>query len=308
MISGMIVFVRGKKHLQEHVKKPIVKKLRLKSLAISPIQLIYIGMLFVVPIILLVMEYNIDAYLLIFTGIIVFVALMVTAFKRTKAERRHIFAILLLMIFLIVFSGFLSQGGTTLNLFIDRIVNRHIFGFHIPTTAFYAIDPIFMLTVGPFLAGLWIILAKRKREPSVPMKFSIALYLLCLGFLVFALAAFYAKMHGQASPLYVVLAYFLFPIAELCIVPISLSMVTKLAPKNLNAMMVGVWMLSSAAASFMTGQVSKIGQVTFKITSLFTLHHASSIYMNAFLFSAVCLAIAATVLIVVRPFIKKLMV
>lgn len=307
MISGIIVFIVGQKHLQEHARKPTFNKLRLKALVISPIQLIYLGMLLVVPLVVLVMEYNVDAYLLILTGLIVFISLMVIAFKRTKAERRHIFAILSLMIFVIVFTSFLNQGGTTLNLFIDRIVNRHIFGFHIPTTVFYALDPIFMLTVGPFLAGLWIMLAKRNREPSVPMKFSIALFLLSLGFIVFALAAFYARIHGQASPLYIVLAYFLFPIAELCIVPISLSMVTRLAPENLNAMMVGVWMLSSAAASFLTGQISRMGQVTFKITNVFALHEAANIYMNAFLFSAICLAIAAMVLLIVRPLIKKLM-
>ncbi len=307
MISGIVVFVKGQKYLSEHVKKPTIKKIKLRGFSIASLPLIYIGAILTVPLVLLVMEYNVDAYLLIFTGLIVFVSLMVIAFKRTRAERRHIFAILALMIFVIIFEGFLNQGGTTLNLFIERIVNRHFFGFQLPTTFFFALDPIFMLSVGPFLAGLWLFLSKRKLELSVPAKFTIALFLLSLGFLVFVFAAFHAIMRSQASPLYIVLAYFIFPIAELCIVPISLSMVTRLAPKNLNAMMVGVWMLSSAAASFLTGQVSKIGQVRFELTDVTALSHAAYIYRHAFLVSAMTLAIAAIVLFIARPFIKRLM-
>lgn len=307
MISGVIVFIRGRKHLQGHGKTPFHFRKKPKSAFTNPIAIIYFGALLAIPIIYFALQKNIDVYLLLIAGVVVVTLVLNIAFKRTKKERNHILAILFLMIFVIIFTAFLGQGGTTLNLFIDRIINRHIFNLQISTPTFYALDPLFMFAMGPILATIWLKMAKRNREPKVTSKFALALFILSLGFLVFTLAAIHAESFGHAPMYYIFLAYFLFPIAELCIVPIGLSMVTRLSPKDLGAMMVGVWMLASAASSFLTGKISQLGRVTFNMDKLSGLQHAAHIYRNAFFDSATMLAIAAIILLIIGKKLQQLM-
>jgi POT family proton-dependent oligopeptide transporter len=308
MISGILVFIKGRKHLQGHGKSPYANfSGKHKLLNINPILLIYCGTIILIPIVYFILCNNIDVYLLIITSIIVLALVLNIAYKRSKTERNHIFAILFLMIFVIIFSAFLGQGGTTLNLFIDRIINRHVFNFQIPTPTFYALDPLFMFIMGPILAMLWFNMAKRQQEPKVTTKFSLALFILALGFLVFTFAAIQASIFGHAPIYYVVIAYLLFPTAELCIMPIGLSMVTRLAPKDLGAMMVGVWMLSSAASSFLTGKISQLGRIQFHLVHLTELRHAAFIYRNAFFDSATMLAIAAIILLLCGKKLQCLM-
>ncbi len=306
MISGIIVFVCGKKHLQGYAKKPQRRTIKTRFFKLSPTVLIYLGTILVILAIKFILFNDLDGYLLLVTSIIALTALFFIGKKRPKIVRRHFIAILIIMLFVVIFSSFLGEGGTILNLFIDRIIDRNILGIIVPTPMFYALDPLFMFMIGPVLAGIWIMMAKRKREPTVISKFALALFVFSLGFGVFILAALQAQTSGHASSLYVVMGYFLFPLAELCIMPIGLSMITKLAPKDLSAMMVGLWLLSLAIAGYLTGQLSKLAKINFSLVTKVDLQHAASIYVGAFSEAALALIAAGILLLILKPYLLKL--
>jgi len=145
--------------------------------------MIYAGIMISIPLFFLVIDKNITGDLLGVMGLLVAGALFFIFLKRSRQDQKRLLAIVIVLIFLIIFTAILNQGGTTLNLFIDRIINRHLFGLTIPTTFFYVLDPIFMLSIGSFLVMLWNSLAKRHKEPFVSTKFA-------LGFLIFSLGFF----------------------------------------------------------------------------------------------------------------------
>lgn len=307
MISGVTVFTLGHKHLKGYNRKPRFERLKHKILGLKPLSFVYLVMVLMVPIVYLVLIENIDSYLLVLTITIVIVLMAYLFLKSNAHDRKRLVLIFIGLLAVIVFEAFLGQGGTTLNLFIQRIIDRNGLGFSIPTSAFYALDPVFMLITGPFLAGYWMHLARKKKEPVVTTKFAFAMFLLAAGFLVFTEAAHRAMSAASASPLFVVLAYFLFPVAELCIIPISLSLVTKVAPKGMDSLLVGIWMLSNAVSSFFTGEISKLGQVDFSLNSHQAIMKASHIYQRLFFETAVVLAVTGVVLLLLQRYVKKLL-
>ena len=307
MISGIVVFILGQKHLKQYNKVARTDKRHEKLLGMHPHLAIYLFAVILIPIIYFVIDKNMDGVLLAATGLVVLLILVFILVRRSNMERKHMVAIFIAIFFMMVFEAFLGQGGTTLNLFIEREVNRQIFGYMLPPSFFYSLDPIFMLIMGPILAGVWMRLARKGKEPQVIVKFAFALFLLALGFLVFTVAAHHAAQTGSASLLFVILGYFLFPVAELMIIPISLSLVTKVAPKGLDALMVGIWMLSNAGASYFTGQFSKVGQVNFNLHTTAQLEHAAGIYQHAFGLTAEILVVSAVVLLILVPVMKRLL-
>ena len=308
MASGVVVFSLGKKHLPENIDSVIDSKKTKKFYGISSNAVIYGVMALLVPCALLTLQKSIDGYLLTAAFVVVAVVMARLLIKLGHKERRNIFFILFALILVVIFSAFLGQGGTTLNLFIDRIVNRHVLGITIPTSVFYTLDPVFMILLGPVLAFLFVKLAKHGFKVSEVAKFACALLILSLGFMVFVMASSRAINHGHVSMLYVVLAYMLFPIAELCIMPIGLSLVTRYAPRNLEAMMVGIFMLASALASYLTGMISKVGQINFNFTSSAGFKDAAGIYLHLFLETAVVLAAVAILVFLAKPLLRKLVV
>jgi len=309
MISGVVIFIRGHHHLRLTAMQEVVDEQhhlpRVKN-KFSGTLLTYGSALLLIPIAQFILVKDVASYLLLAAALTMLIVLSFLAIKKSTTERHHIISIVLMMLFVMAFGACLNQGGTTLNLFIERIVDREVLGFNLPPSFFYTLDPVFMILLGPFLAALWTFLAKKNREPSEPSKFALAMLLLGLGFGVFVIAAWMGIRTGSASPLFVVFAYFLFPLAELCIMPIGLSLVTKLAPKGLEAMLVGVWMLANAGASYFTSIISKLGEVNFTYLSLNGLKRASEIYARDFSVTALILFILAVILIaVVRPLLKR---
>ena len=149
-------------------------------------------------------------------------------------------------------------------------------------------------------------MGKKQAEPAEPMKFILGFILIALGFLVFYFAAVEAKHMGYAASWYVVLAYFLFPVAELCVIPIALSLVTRLAPTEHKGLFVGLFLLACSASSFVTQLISRAGQIGFNIHSHTTRMAAAGIYQHLFVVSIATLLIAAVVLFAIKPFLYRL--
>jgi POT family proton-dependent oligopeptide transporter len=179
--------------------------------------------------------------------------------KREKVEcdsndknSQSIFALLLLMLFTIPFWVCFEQAGSSLTLFAEYHTNRNLFNIEIPTGYFQALNPLFIISLAPLITSFWGWLRKFSKEPTSVEKFRIALFLISISFLVLTYAG-YLSESSLVSPLWLVLAYFIMTIAELCLSPIGLSLVTKLAPKKFLSLVMGCWFLTSFLGNLIAG-------------------------------------------------------
>lgn len=173
--------------------------------------------------------------------------------KLTSTERKHTLVIVALFIASAVFWSGFEQAGSSLNLFADRHTDRSVFGFEIPAGWFQSLNPFYIVVLAPIFAAVWVNLAKRNLDPSMPGKFAIGLIMLGLGFLVMVAAAKIVVAGNQAAPYWLILTYLLHTMGELCLSPVGLSSVTKLAPKRFVGQMMGIWFLATSLGNLMAG-------------------------------------------------------
>ncbi len=214
-------------------------------------------------------------------------------FSFTPTEWKQIGAIVVFFIFASIFWAGYEQAGSTLNLFADRYTRLSVLGFSFPSSWFQSVPAIFVITLAPIFAWLWVRLGPR--EPSSPVKFTFGLLFVGLSYLLLVPGSEIAQsaLGVRISPMWLVGVYFLQVVGELCLSPVGMSLVTKLAPHRVVGMMMGVWFLSIAMGSIIGGWVSGMFK-TYPLTQLF---------------GAVALTIlAATVVLflLIKP-IKKLM-
>src|SRR5690554_5434432 len=219
----------------------------------------YIGSLALIPLLgILLWTYHLMNYIFTPFVIAVFVGLIVMSLRMTQVERERICVIIVLAFFTITFWAFFEQAGSSITLFTDLNVNREIFGFTIPTSVYQSVNPLFIIMLAPIFSSLWLTLARRNREPNTIIKFALGLFNLGIGFGAFVLGASMAGPDGKVAMLFLFLGYFLHTTGELCISPVGLSMVTRLAPARLVAMVMGAWFLSIAMAQHLGGTIAKL--------------------------------------------------
>jgi POT family proton-dependent oligopeptide transporter len=174
----------------------------------------------------------------------------------TSAEWKRVGAIAILFVFSSIFWAAFEQAGSSLNLFADRLSRNRVFGFEFPSTWYQSLNSMFMIFgLAPLLAWLWIRLGPR--QPSSPVKFSLGLVFAGLGFALLIPASKMAQQQGLlVSPWWLVGVYFLHTIGELCLSPVGLSSVTKLAPQRIVGAMMGLWFLSIAVGNKLAGWVA----------------------------------------------------
>jgi POT family proton-dependent oligopeptide transporter len=173
----------------------------------------------------------------------------------TKKEKQKLAVILILTFFSIFFWAAFEQAGSSMTLFAQKSTNRFIpiINFEIPASWFMSLNPLFIFLLAPVFSGLWIKLASVKKEPSTPAKFVWSLFLVGAGFVLMIFAAFFSKIYGSVSMLWLVGAYFLHTVGELCTSPVGMSMVTKLSPPKFVSLMMGVFLGSSFLANIVSG-------------------------------------------------------
>lgn len=176
----------------------------------------------------------------------------------TKVEKQRIWVIYIVAFFVIFFWSAFEQAGASLTFFADEQTDRHLFGFNIPASAFQSINAVAIVIFAPLFVWLWSSLAKRNREPASPYKQAIGLMMLALGYLVIAIGV---NMYGpgeKANMIWLVMLYLIHTFGELCLSPIGLSMVNKLAPVKFASLLMGVWFLSTASANKFAGMLSSL--------------------------------------------------
>jgi len=169
-------------------------------------------------------------------------------------ERKNIGVILCLSIASAVFWSLFEQAGSTLNLFADEKTRNEVIGLAFPSSWFQSVNSIWLLLLAPLFSILWLKLAER--EPSVPAKFAMALLFVGLGFLILVPPAAAADAGLKVSPLWLVATYLLHTIGELCLSPVGLSAMTKLAPARLGGVIMGVFFLSISTGNYVGGRLA----------------------------------------------------
>jgi len=285
MFLGLLLLYMMRKHIDVYINK--INDINL-------LKIIAVGLITLVSLTLttLLMEKHISYVVMTIITLLALVFIVYLYRRVQTSQKWDLLAICAATILFIVFGIFLGEGGTTLNLFIERIVDRQVLGIIIPPSAFYALDPLFMVLLG----GLMMYGLNHLREKHYTYlsfnKVAMGLLLLALGFLIFAIAAErYIITSIKPSVLYVIVAYALFPLAELCIAPIVLSMTTKLAPRGSEAMMVGFYLVGYALGYYLSGIFSIMGRID-PSSPLVT---AAITYRDLFTLSAGCLFVAALI-------------
>ena len=177
-------------------------------------------------------------------------------------EKKRLNALIVLMIFTIPFWICFEQAGSSMTLFAQYSTNRNMFGHTIPTGYFQSLNPLFIITLAPLISSFWEYLRTKTKEPSSVEKFSISLLLMTISYIILSYAGFLSSK-GLVSPIWLVLAYFIMTLSELCLSPIGLSLVSKLAPKQFLSLMMGCWFLTSFFGNTIAGfWGGKFGSIT----------------------------------------------
>lgn len=217
----------------------------------------------------------------------------------SKSDRNKVGVIAILFLFSAMFWSGFEQAGSTLNLFAERFTDRTVLGFEIPTGYFQSINSMFIIIFAPIFGGLWVWLGRRNLEPSSPMKFTMGLLLLGVGFLVMYFAAKIAASGELAMPTWLIMTYMFHTFGELALSPVGLSLVTKLAPKGYAGQMMGIWFLSVSLGNLFAGLIA--GEASGGT------EEALAKMPDQYMLIVYTVVGSAALLFVMKPFIRKMM-
>ncbi|MGN6163982.1 MAG: peptide MFS transporter [Flavisolibacter sp.] len=263
MILGLIVFTIGKKSLGDRGLPPQENLLHRKLFAgLNRETIIYIGTLLVVPFVVFLFNvYEAMDWIMLGLGLLSLVYILYIAFQLEKAAKFKLIAAIVMIVTSILFWAFYEQNSGSLNLFAMRNVDMHVLGFNLPPLSVNNfLPPFWVIALSPVFAWLWLWLNKKGKEPSTPLKFALSFIFLGIGFYIFYLGC---KMttDGLISLYIFALGYVAIICGELCLSPIGLSMVTKLAPVKIVGMVMGIWFLASAIGEFLAGKIGSLMSV-----------------------------------------------
>jgi POT family proton-dependent oligopeptide transporter len=174
----------------------------------------------------------------------------------TPGERKQNVVIGVLFLAAALFWSQFEQAGSTLNLFAERDTRNTVLGWEFPSTWYQSLNSLYIITLAPAFAWLWVYLGRRGKEPSSPAKFGVGLVLVAAGFVVLAVGAILAEQGIKVSPMWLVVTYLLHTCGELTLSPVGLSAMSKLAPVRIGGLIMGVWFLGSSVGNYIGGRMA----------------------------------------------------
>lgn len=212
-----------------------------------------------------------------------FLLILYHAYVSEALLRRHLLVFLALVVMSTVYWTMYFQMFFSMNLFIDRVVNRHMWGLVLASAVYPSIEALGVIVFGPCLGLLWMALARSKSRfnPSTPMKFVMALFIQTLAFGTLYLSSLLIDQHGLVMPGWLVVAYLLISIGELLVMPIGLAMVGELLPNRLSGVMLGVFFISLGLGCKLAGALAQIS--TIRSDQLDDIPGMEHIYQHSFL-------------------------
>lgn len=281
MIIAIITFYFGLKSLDRHGLPPnnneFAKK---KFFGINATYILYFSVIVFIALISLLIQHSklVDRVFELFS--ILVIALVIGITLRQKPEQRSKMLVMItLIIFSMIFWALYAQFYSTYALFIDRVVDRHIFQWTIPTGYILSLEGFLIILFSPILAFIWLKLAAARHNPSSPFKFSLGLILIGISFLTISLSVLFANSSGLTNIWWVIFSFVLLVFGELFLSPTGLSMITTLTPPKYTGMMMGVWFLSISAGFSIGDFIEDKMNVPKQITDI---HVISHIYSHGF--------------------------
>ncbi|PBJ13154.1 peptide MFS transporter [Flavobacterium sp. ACN6] len=305
MLLGLITFLFTKKYLGPIGDSPLLdlkpSKRRIREIAVYVISLLSIPFIFI-----MVKNTDYTDYFMYTIGIIAVVYFAYELLKLGDIKmQKKLFAAFLFVVFYLLFNAIYEQSGGSLSLFAkDNLDNKLLFFTIDPNIINNSSNTFFVVVLSPLIGLLWIWMGKRKIEPNTLIKFGIGFLFLAASFYIFYLTKFFANAKGIASLNVFTFAYLVTTIGELCLGPIGMSIITKLSPKRLFGMMMGLWFLASAFGQLAAG---KLGAEISRSNTGDTLMSKLQSYTEGYYQLAIYSLVAGVVLIAISPVLKKLM-
>lgn len=310
MVLGLVVFLLGKKSLGARGLPPNMEALQKPVFAfIKPEHLIYGGTLLIVPLVVtLFNQYQVMDYVMFGLGFIALIYILYLGLKMEREAKLKLFAALIMMIFSIVFWAVYEQSEGSMNLLAERNSKMILFGIDLPELSVNNfLPPGWVIILTLLVAPLWPWLNKRGKEPSTPLKFALSFIMLSAGFFVFYLGCLLNESTGIIPLWPFVWGYFFFILGELCLSPIGLSMVTKLSPAKMVAMMMGIWFFATAIGEFLAGKIGSMMSVPEAILAKKDPILSLPYYADIILKISIVSAVIGVLLMLTVPFIRRWM-
>lgn len=234
----------------------------------------------------------------------VFIILYEAYRSKDKLEKKRLLAYLLLTVISIFFWAMYFQLFFSMNLFVERVVDRNIFGFHVPSSFFVSIESFGLIIFGPLLGALWYAFANKGKGMSIPGKFTGGLLMITIAFSLLFMSSLFKNNTGLVMSGCIIAVYLIISIGELMLSPIGLAMVTELAPPRLSGLMMGIFFVSLGLGGKLAGTFADYAAISSDIVDL---NRMEAIYHNAFgLYLIACLVITFISFALI-PLIKRLM-
>lgn len=242
---------------------------------------------------------------LIFATSIASSGFIITDPTLSKIEKQRIWVVYLIAFFVIFFWSAFEQAGASLTLFADQQTDRVIFGWEMPASYFQSVNPLAIVVFAPLMAMLWIGLGKRNSEPPSPIKQAVGLFLLAMGYLVIAFGVKGVDGTTKVSMMWLLSMYVIHTLGELCLSPIGLSMVARLAPARLASLLMGVWFMSNAMANDFAGMLSALYPEGGQVKAFFGMQIAN--LYDFFMIFVVMAGVASVILFLLSKKLLQMM-
>jgi proton-dependent oligopeptide transporter, POT family len=310
MLIGLATFLYGQKHLHGHAEPHDPKILKQRSpIGLNKEWTIYLSGLLAVFVAWKMLQFHgaIGVLLntlsvVILTGLAWFITV-----KCDAVERGRMIVLIILTMSTVVFWALFEQSAASMTLYADRVMDRNMLGFEATAAQFGALNAFFIVLMAPVFAFAWTALAKRGLEPSTPAKFAMGIALAGAGFGALVLGAKTPNEAGLVIGWWMVLAYFLHTCGELCLSPVGLSAVTKLAVPSVVGVMMGSWFLATAYSEFVAAQLAKLAAIETVDGAVSDVSVALASYTNLFSDLLYVGLVVGLLLLLVTPLLRKMM-
>jgi POT family proton-dependent oligopeptide transporter len=268
---------------------------------------VYFGSLLLIPVVMKMVsitEYT--DWFMYLIGPATIVYLIIESFKYSWEIKKKLIAAMVFILFSVLFWAFFEQSGGSLSLFAANNLNDKLLGVikADPNGVNNAANSLFVIIFAPILGIIWIALAKRKIEPNTVVKFGLGFIFLAAAFYTFYFTKFFANIDGITSLDVFTIAYLVITLGELCLSPIGLSIMTKLAPKPMQGVMMGMWFLASAYGQYVAGILGAgMASPNEDATAMEKLNS----YTDGYYQLAIYALIAGVALIAISPVVRKMM-
>ena len=310
MLLGLAVFLTCHSWLEGRAEPPNPQKLSEKIfMGINIEWMCYLVGLGIIAIsMILVMNAELVGGILGPVGIVMFVWLVGYAFAKLEGdERSRMLAAVYFVLAQIPFWALFEQAGSSLNLFTARLVDREILGWSVPGPVFQSLNAGFIFIFAPLVAWLWVWLARRKLNPSTPVKFALGVAMAGLGFLTLVAGMKGTGDIGLTPVIFIFLIYWIHTMGELMVSPVGLSAVTKLAPARVVGMTMGAWFLYSGLSNFLAGVIARATGAETIGGQMTNVAAAKAGYVEVYSQVGFIAIGIALVMLVVSPAVSKMM-